>query len=127
MIKQHKFTIEGKLPNLNDIIAEAKKGRGSYQPYAEMKREYTDLVDWCAKGMPKFKSEVEIEITWFEPNKRRDVDGISAGGCKFILDGLVQAGVIINDNQKYVKRINNNYEVDKENPRIEVEIREVKL
>lgn len=116
-----KFTIEGRLPCLNDIIAEAKKGRGSYQPYAEMKRGYTDLVSWEAREMPKFDGEVEIEITWYEPNLRRDIDGISAGS-KFILDGLVQAGIIKDDSQKYVKKLSNVFKLDRKNPRIEVEV-----
>ena len=118
------FEIPGRLPNLNDIISAAKKGRGKYQPYAIMKEQYTEEVAWCAKGLPSFEGEVDINILWHEPNNRRDIDGIMAG-AKFILDGLVMAGIIKDDSQKYVKSINHRFEIDRKNPRIEVEIKEV--
>ena len=43
-------------------------------------------------------------------------------GQKFILDGLVAAGTIPNDSQKYIKRIQHEFDVDKQNPRVEVVI-----
>lgn len=119
------FEIPGRLPNLNDIISAAKKGKGKYQPYAIMKEQYTEQVAWCAKGLPSFEGEVDINITWYEKNGKRDIDGIAAGGTKFICDGLVMAGIIKDDSQKYVKSINNEFEIDRNNPRIEVEIKEV--
>lgn len=120
-----KFDIPGKLPGMNEIIAAAKKGKGKYQPYSIMKREYGAMITYLAKKLPK-RNKVNITITWYEPNMRRDIDNISAGQ-KFILDALVKAGVIENDSQKYVKRITHDFEVDKENPRVEVEITEVEL
>lgn len=117
-----KFEIEGRLPNLNDIISAAKKGKGKYQPYAIMKEQYTETVAWCAKGLPSFEGAVDINITWYEKNGRRDIDNITAG-TKFICDGLVIAGIIKDDSQKYVKSINNEFEIDRKNPRIEVEIK----
>jgi len=117
-----KFEIPGRLPNLNDIISAAKKGRGKYQPYAIMKEQYTEEVAWCAKGLPSYDGEVVINITWYEQNFKRDLDGIMAG-TKFICDGLVMAGIIKDDSQKYVKAINNEFEIDRKNPRIEVEIK----
>src|SRR5690554_2752765 len=113
----------GRLPGLNEIIKAAKKGRGKYQPYAIMKEQYTSEIGWLAKKLPRY-NRVDITITWHEPNLRRDPDNITAGQ-KFILDGLVAGGVIKDDSQRYVNSILHNFEVDRENPRVEIEVQEV--
>ena len=115
--------IPGRLPGLNEIIDAAKAGRGKYQPYAIMKSEWTHTIAWLAKQLPAY-NRVDITITWHEPNARRDPDNIM-GGQKFILDGLVIGGVIKDDSQRYINSVTHHFEVDTENPRIEVEIEEV--
>ncbi len=119
-----KFDIEGRLPGLNEIIDAAKQGKGKYQPYSMMKQTYTNMVAWLAKKLPKYE-QVNITITWYEPNEKRDPDNIMAGQ-KFILDGLVQAGVLPGDSQKYIQGITHRFKVDKLNPRVEVEILDIK-
>jgi len=116
------ISISGRFPGLNDMIDAAKKGKGKYQPYAIMKEQYTDIVAWTAKKLPKF-SKIDIEITWYEPNASRDPDNVM-GGQKFIFDGLVKAGVIPNDTQKHIGDIAQRVRVDRLNPRVEIEIRE---
>ncbi len=118
-----KFDIPGRFPGMNEIIKAAKKGKGKYQPYAIMKEEYTNIVAWLAKKLPKYE-RVKIYITWYEPNARRDPDNIT-GGQKFILDGLVRAGTIPNDSQKYIANIMHKFEVDREEPRVEVELENI--
>jgi Holliday junction resolvase RusA-like endonuclease len=118
-----KFDIEGRLPGLNEMIDAAKKGKGKYQPYSMMKQTYTDMVAWLAKKLPKYE-QVNITITWYEPNEKRDPDNIMAG-AKFILDGLVKAGTIPNDTRRYIKSITHIPELDRDNPRVEVEIQEI--
>ena len=113
----------GRLPGLNEIIAAAKQGKGKYQPYALMKEQYTSEIGWLAKKLPRY-SRVNITITWYEPNRRRDPDNVS-GGQKFILDGLVRGGAIKDDSQRYINNIEHRFEVDRENPRIEIEVQEV--
>ena len=115
--------IPGTFPDFNKIIKAAKQGRGEYQPYALMKDEYTQIVAWCATRLPKY-GRVDITITWWEPNRKRDPDGIMAG-TKFIMDGLVQAGTIKNDSQRYVRSITHRFGVDQGNPRVEIEVEEV--
>ena len=118
-----KFEIPGRLPGLNEIIDAAKQGKGKYQPYSIMKEEHTSMITWIAKMLPKYE-RVELIITWYEPDRRRDPDNIMAGQ-KFILDALVQAGVIPNDNQRYIAGITHRFEIDPVRPRVEVEIAEV--
>jgi len=112
-----KFEIPGRLPGLNEIIDAAKRNP---HEYARMKCEYTQMVAWLAKKLPRF-NKVALIITWYEPDHRRDPDNIMAGQ-KFILDGLVVAGAISNDSQKYIQGIVHRFRVDKRNPRVEVEI-----
>jgi Holliday junction resolvase RusA-like endonuclease len=112
------FKIPGRLPGLNEIIDAAKSHFGEY---ATMKETYTSIVGWYAKKLPRYTKKVAIIITWYEPNRRRDIDNIMAGQ-KFILDGLVQAGTIPNDSQRYIAGILHKFSVNAENPRIEVEV-----
>ena len=112
-----KFEIPGRLPGLNEIIDAAKRNP---HEYARMKETCTAMVAWLAKKLPRFE-KVALVITWYEPDQRRDPDNIMAGQ-KFILDGLVAAGTIPNDSQRYIQGILHRFRVDKQNPRIEVEI-----
>jgi len=118
------ITIPGELPTLNEIIDEAKRGNRRYQPYSMMKKNHTYSVAWISKAeIGKPLSKIDLDITWICKNKRKDKDNIAAG-VKFILDGLVEAGVIKNDGWKQVGDINHSFKVDKNNPRIEVIIKE---
>ena len=112
-----KFEIPGRLPGLNEIVAAAKSHFGAY---AKMKERYTNEIAWLSKKLPSCE-KIALEITWYEPDHRRDPDNIMVGQ-KFILDALVHAGVIPNDSQKYIAGIIHRFRVDKHNPRVVVEI-----
>ena len=120
------LTIPGRLPGLNEIIDAAKLRGRNYKEYATMKDRNTQMVAWLAKkaGLPKYEKAYLI-ITWYEPNGRRDPDNVMAGQ-KFILDGLVQAGVLPGDSQKYIQGIYHRFRVDRKNPRVEVVIEDYK-
>ena len=121
--KTDTIIIPGELPDLNQIIAETKNHWGSY---SSLKKANTQLVAFCAKRDTKRRyKKIDIDITWHCKNKKRDKDNIMAGGLKMILDGLVVAGVIQNDGWAHIGSINNHFEVDKNNPRVEVKITEV--
>lgn len=66
-----------------------------------------------------------MQYTWYEPDRRRDMDNISSFGRKVIQDGLVKAGVLKNDGWKQIARFSDDFFVDAKNPRIEVLIEEV--
>ncbi|MCF6461473.1 RusA family crossover junction endodeoxyribonuclease [Clostridium sp. Cult3] len=114
------IVIPGELPTLNEIIDSSKL---HYMNYRDMKKEYTEMVAWLAKGKGPFE-KIDLDITWICKDKRKDKDNI-ATGIKFILDGLVMAGTIENDGWKQVNSFRHNFKVDKHNPRVEVKIREV--
>jgi len=58
----------------------------------------TVTVAWMAKAQLKPMDKVEsITFIWHHPNKRKDFDNVEFSQ-KFVRDGLVQAGIIKNDN-----------------------------
>ena len=108
------------MPGLNKMNKAAKS---HYHAYNNMKREYTELVMLVANKLPKMK-RVKLNITWYCKNRRRDPDNIAAA-VKMVWDGIVEAGVIPNDGWKENAGWSNEFRVDKNNPRVEIEILEV--
>ena len=121
-----KLIIPGELPTLNEIIALAKKGKGVYQPYNDVKQKFNTLIVYeCKKQLKGIKfARIFLNITWYYKNKKQDPDNIAVGQ-KILLDGMVHAEIIENDGWKQIKGFSHNFEVDKENPRVEILISEV--
>lgn len=113
--------IPGRLPGANDFIAANNTNRYSG---AKMKKDVEETIMWCVARMPKMKKPVVIHFYWMEPNARRDLDNI-AFGKKFVLDALQKAGVLPNDNRTYVRGFTDSFGIDKDNPRIEIELEEI--
>ncbi|WP_087064249.1 RusA family crossover junction endodeoxyribonuclease [Intestinibacillus massiliensis] len=119
-----KFTIRGTLPGLNDYITAERTNR--YKG-AEMKRRCEAVAMHAAQqlGGVCFTRPVRFVYRWFEPNRHRDKDNISAFGRKVIQDALVRAKVLENDGWKQIEGFEDQFFVDKKAPRIEVQIFEV--
>lgn len=108
---------------MNKVIATNR-----YNKYAgnNIKQQNENIVRWSIREAKLDKIEnypVDLKITWYEPNKRRDSDNIHSA-VKFILDALVAENILENDSQKYVRDIKHHTRVDRDNPRIIVEIKE---
>ena len=119
-----RFIIQGRLDGLNKLIQSNRQG---WQAGASCKKKNQRAVlEALLEHLPDYQTEspIRLNIAWYEENKKRDPDNVFFG-VKYILDGMVEFGTIQNDNQKYVKGITNELFVDKDNPRIEVEIEEV--
>lgn len=116
------FVIPGRPPGLNDYTAAC---RGCAVAGEKMKHKAQDAVRSAirAAGLKPMSAPVDVRITWYEKNRRRDKDNIRFG-VKFILDALVAERVIENDNWGWVRAIAAEYRVDKANPRIHVLIEE---
>lgn len=89
--------IPGRLPGMNEIILIA---RTHWAKSAAQKQDYTSLVASYCKRLKPMK-RVWLSIHYHEANKKRDPDNIAAGK-KFLLDGLVQGGVLANDGHAQV-------------------------
>ena len=120
-----KFTIEGKLTGANEYIRACR----SKVPHVanKLKKDNESSVKIAAvisHIKPVKNYPVRLNITYYEPNKRRDVDNVGFG-AKFILDALVGLGLLENDNQSHVSGISYEVKCDKYYPRIEVTINEL--
>ena len=111
------FTIPGRLPALNDYT---KVNRGNKYAGNNLKKETQQLISFYIPKKP-INTPIRLIFNWYEPNKKRDKDNI-AFAKKFILDALVNGGCIPNDGWKEIEGFQDNFYVDKDNPRIEVEI-----
>lgn len=118
---RQKFTIHDRLPGLNEFIAQqrANKYGGNL-----MKRYIQKQVEWeirSAKLMP-IKGRVFIHYTFYEPDKRRDKDNIAAVAYKVIQDALVATGILRGDGWDCIENWDQDFEVDKQHPHIDVEL-----
>lgn len=122
---EYLLIIPGRLDCLNDYV---KAERSHRQKGAKLKTINEDIViasiRQCMRGI-RIEKPVFMEYTWFEKNKRRDLDNISSFGRKVIQDALVTTETLKNDDWKYVVGFSDRFEVDKNNPRIEVLIKEI--
>ena len=100
------FTIADKLPSLNDVIR-ANRGncyQGNYLKHKVQKKIGGYIEKAVGEGtLKEVKSyPVMVDFEWHERTKKRDADNI-ASAKKFILDEMVNQGIIKNDSRKYVK------------------------
>lgn len=118
--------VPGPLPGMNEMIAAAKGNRGKGLAYARMKKDWTDRV-WAiamSTGINKpgpFQRRVALQFVWVEKDKRRDPDNVAAAR-KFVLDGLVNAGVIQGDGWRWISGWWDRWEVNAERPGVGVNI-----
>jgi Holliday junction resolvase RusA-like endonuclease len=86
-----------------------------------MKQEFTDGVAWASKMLRPVSSPVHITFIYQEANRKRDPDNITFAK-KFILDGLVKAGVLPNDTQAWVVGFTETWRVVPDDVGVEVRI-----
>jgi len=114
-----KFVIPGELADLNTYINAERSNRYAG---AEIKRQMTNYITMLAKRLKtKISAPVRIHFKWYTKNLRVDPDN-TAFAKKFILDGIVKAGILKNDSRRYIKGFTDEFDVDPEEPRVEVEI-----
>lgn len=119
-----RFVIHGHLPDLNDYT---RACRGNKYGANKVKQNAEALIRWCVHAQLrgwKTESPVHIRYRWVEKDRRHDKDNV-AFAKKFVQDALVKAGVIPGDGWKWIVGYEDRFAVDKDNPRIEVEIVEV--
>ena len=101
------FVIDEKLPGLNQVL---DANRANRIMGAKLKREVQDEIGQYIRialmhgDLVPPGCQVTISITWHEKTKRRDVDNIQSAQ-KFILDAMVEQGVLEDDSRKYVTQI----------------------
>ena len=116
------LTISGRLPGLNDYT---KANRANRYAGATMKKDAQEMI-WVniAISAKPMSGKVRLNFRWYEANTRRDLDNVCFAK-KFILDTLVDHKIIEADDWRGVEGFTDSFYVDKDEPRIEVDIEEV--
>lgn len=88
-----------------------------------LKQKWKDFICWFVneQGYSNLRIEkCEISQKVYYPNNRRhDIDNTVP---KFILDGLIESGVIVDDDCRHITKLTLSCDFDKENPRTEIYI-----
>ena len=87
---RYTLIIAGRLDNMNDYTSAC---RTNQYKGAKLKQKNENVVKQaiCEQlGRLRIKNPVRMLYRWYEPNKRRDLDNISAFGRKVIQDALVE-------------------------------------
>lgn len=102
--------IDMKLPSLNDYI---KVCRSNPFQASKFKKNLERDIGVYIQKLPQFQKPIKIHFHWVEGNKRRDIDNVAAGK-KFILDAMVKAGKLQDDNRRFVTAFTDTFSYDKE-------------
>lgn len=113
-----KIIIKGKLPSRNEA---ERASRAGWQSGAKFKKQWQNYCAWQMRGVEPVKQPCKCIVTFYEENYRRDNDNVISG-LKWALDALQQMKIIENDSHKLLRLIVNPVEVDRDNPRIEIEL-----
>lgn len=99
-----------KLPSLNDYVYACRANK--YTGYRMKKGVEAKIMRYINK-LPLFEKPIKIDFIWIEENKRRDLDNV-AFAKKFILDALVKAGKLKDDNRRCVTAFSDSFMYDKD-------------
>lgn len=109
------FMVHGRLPSLNDYIDAC---RSHWSNGARFKQQVEEGILWdikAARGrglLHPVSGPVHVSFEWHESDQRRDLDNIYSAK-KYILDAMQRAGIIANDNRRYVKGLTDTIVDDK--------------
>jgi Holliday junction resolvase RusA-like endonuclease len=104
------LTLPFGLPGYNEMIQVA---RGNKYASAKQKKKYTKLVEkeliaqHCIPDKPLIS--ISVDCIWTESRHARDPDNIRAG-IKYVLDAMVNTGVLKDDSMKYVKFLGDTFQ-----------------
>lgn len=98
------YDIVGNLAKLNEHDSANRANRFAG---AKLKETMTNMVALQLIGKPRITSPCFITFHW-RYSTRHDFDNIRFA-CKYVLDGMVKAGVLENDNQKCVLGFKGDY------------------
>jgi len=122
-----KFIIPGRLDGLNEYTkacrGNAFGGNAAKKRNQKIVKEAIQQAVKEGRLAPVEVYPIQLRIQWFEKNRRRDIDNI-VFAKKFIQDALVEAGILEDDTQRHINQCHDLVFVDKDNPRIEVELAE---
>lgn len=120
-ISRKTLVIKGRLDNLNDYTKECRTNKYAGNKCKARNEEIiTGYIEQQLRGV-HFQGKTYLHFRWIEPNRNRDLDNICFAK-KFILDALVRNKVIETDGWRGVWGFMDEFDVDADDPRIEVVI-----
>lgn len=97
--------------------------RGNKYYANKIKQQEKQIIKILCRNMKKVeKYPIKIEFIKYFKNRNNDIDNIRIKG---ILDGLVNAGILKNDNMNCIEEITLKGKIDKQKNGIEIIIKEV--
>lgn len=112
-----KITIKMIPPTINRYI-----GRTNIWEYQKEKKKVHELIRLSTIGInPRFK-KVKLKITYYFKDKRRHDP---SNYDKMLLDGLVEANIIEDDNYNVIREFTTIGAYDNKDPRTEIELEEL--
>lgn len=121
-----KFTLEGSVPSKKNSRQLFVRGGKMFNIPQKNYREWHEMASWQLKNkVSEPISKCEIEITFYSGDKRKyDL----TNKAESVMDLLVDNGIIDDDNYEVVSKLTLIYGgYDKSNPRVEINIYNVKL
>lgn len=89
-----------------------------------LKAKWGEFMEWVIKDLNLNDIAIELcemEFTsYFKTARRADCDNMTP---KFMLDGMVKAGFIVDDDYKHIRSIKIMCDLDRKNPRTEILVR----
>jgi len=119
------FSIPGEMVDLNTYI---QAERSYYQKSAKIKKEETWRT--VARIRELFGSDMvimeemyplHILFVWHTKNTRKDPDNVDFAR-KYILDGMVNSGLLRNDSRKEIGSLHSMFGTEKDSPYVEVRV-----
>ena len=106
--------------NVSERAARSNKFSG-----ASLKKKYTELAAlfigrWVRRDWIPLK-RYSVSFLWVCKDERHDPDNVMSG-MKYVLDGMVAAGLVAGDGWRHVQKIENRFTIDKLNPGVEISI-----
>jgi len=74
-----------------------------------VKQAYHAVAGEFIKTLPKYKTLVPHYTLYFKDNRKKDIDNYTAPLHKFLMDALVEGGIIEDDNYDYVTGFNTKF------------------
>lgn len=86
-----------------------------------LKQKWKDFIKWFVEEQGYANLRIErcelSQSIYYPTNRRHDIDNSVP---KFILDGLVESGMVVDDDSKHVTKLVMRCETDKTHPRTEL-------